>query len=233
MKKLKLGLVVLCSLMMLSSVAYADPSLNCGSVFSAKLRGFPGEAEWRSDVTYALGSTGEVVATNESREKKIKALYNATEIETDNESTAAGMEFFPAAGARKYTLIERGDYGTHISPRYKISGLGAKRNLDATFLVAVSGHNEASTNPQIFEKWIKEDRLNIKWESGTETRPLISNVISRGIVTIVEARIPLIKGEVVKLVYNRGPAAESENSMAGAGHAYPEGRIIELVWDGT
>jgi hypothetical protein len=213
------------SLVILLSLSAPAPARAevCGTPDTFSAAAFPKRAQWRTDITHA-NQDGGTATTSASRERTMRASVTQMTKDVLGGETPS-METHFAAGTDYDYLVESPGYGSHIVDRVEIRSLGVsgtEASVDATLLLPVSGH----VGVENAKKWAVEDTYDIVWQIGdAQKQVLVHGAKSLGILSVQEVRIPLIKGEVVKVSYYRS------GSLGPAG--YVEGRVIELVWDGT
>lgn len=179
------------------------------------------EAEWRSAQTNA-NATNSVSATNPTREKRMKAFVKQFEKDIVTDWATPVWEFMPAAGVRSKVVFQTGGYGTGEVSKIQVSKLGPNGILEGTLLLPVSGH----LGPESASRWSVTDTYNILVEVGGQRRAnLVSNARSLNLVTVQEIQLQMVKGEVVRILYDRSGSAGP--------YGYIEGRALDLVWDGT
>jgi hypothetical protein len=218
-------------LVTLSVPSAAFAAVGCASVFGEMV---PKEGEWRKDTTHP-SAAGEFVKTSPAREKEIADRRKLME----DEVLGIGMpgdtppiEFFAADGVTQtYLSHSKGD---HVITRIALSGVGASGTVKATLLVPVSGHTGAANA----RSWSKTDTYTVRHDVSTGAKDgwtgshygdsapiLVQDAKSLDLVTAQEIEVPLVKGKTVRLLYFR--------SGSGGPAGYYDGRVIELVWDGT
>jgi hypothetical protein len=127
-----------------------------------------------------------------------------------------------ADGGANLRTRRYGSYHDNIVPQVEASGVGPSATLSATVLAPVSGHVGAESARQ----WAKTDTFSIYVQHGNGPRTtLASNVRSTDLVTSHDIKVPLKKGEITKVFYDRSGSA----GVAG----FPSGRTIEIVWNGN
>lgn len=224
-----------------ADIAFAKKAGMCKMIFNG-----PGDRlqiAWRSTYTNSNQSGG-VSATNPAREKEILGKIDYLLEGILDEDATGEMSIIPEAGVTKSILRPSGDYGSHVTEIMGVSGLGPSGILRATIVVPVSGHLgeklarewaakdtyaiEVRSKTPIQSQLVKTDAPFIDRatgaKSGYPSQALIHGALSQGLVTLQEVEIPLIPNQPVTVMYNR------QGSAGPAG--YPEGRIIDIVWDG-
>jgi len=201
-------------------VSWAASGGKCNRVFAKPTDMLPKIADWRSKTTNA-NLDGKYNPTTQVREKEIKEYAVALRRECLVDGHAAEMEIFFEEGVDYSILKNRGDYGTHINPRYEVTGLGKSGILRGTILAQVSGHTSSADAL----RWAKSDTFSIDLKKdGKRVASLATNAKSKDVVTVQEISFQMEPKKVYRLLYERKGSAGAE--------AYPEGRVIELVWDG-
>ncbi len=200
----------LIAMLVLPGLAHAN---TCASAFDSP------EIKWRSAQTN-LNQSGDVSATSNIRERHLKSSIKQMENSVNRSSTPI-MALFPAEGQTESYLVKTRGYQSGIISRMEVGNLGESGVYKGTLVLPVSGHDGVTKAKQ----WATTDTYSIHMESAAGTVTLIKDAPSKDIVTLQEIEIPLKRGEVVKILYDR-------SGSAGPG-GFPEGRIIEFVWDGT
>jgi hypothetical protein len=229
MFSLSLFLVLLSLPLSQSSYAAQD----CASVFGTTL---PKEGDWRKNNTHPAKGGG-FVATSAQRETE---MADRTKLMGD-EVLGIGMhgdtppiEFFVADGVT-YQYVKHSQGTGGIVTRIAVSGLGASGVVKGTLLVPVSGHTGAVDA----KNWSKTDTYTIRTDVSTDANGsswtgshygdsatvLVQDAKSLDLITAQELEVSLVKGRIVRLIYFR--------SGSGGPAGYYEGRVLELVWDGT
>jgi hypothetical protein len=218
-----------------SFAASATASVLCASTFSGS---YPAEADWRKATTQI---SSEMSSTSAAREKEIAARQKKMEDEVLGQGAYAGhgdtppIELFAEDGV-KMTFLSHTDGTSGVPTKIVLSNVGSSGVLRATMLVPVSGHTGAAnarawstTDTFSLTTDVSQDKNGTQWggnhsESASE-KPLVTDVKSLGLVTSQEVSVQLSKDHVTRVLYYR--------SGSGGPGGYWDGRVIELVWDGT
>jgi hypothetical protein len=176
--------------------------------------------KWREKITHANADKS-FTDSSASREKAIRASVRDMDKTVLVDEATPVMDFHLSDNVSWDYIRQGGDYGTGIYPKIKVSGLGSSGQLPITLLLPVSGHTGAANA----RKWAKTDTYSILARSASGQTPLVDKKASLGVVTIQELIVPLKKNESLTIVYDR-------SGSAGPG-GFPEGRYLEIVWDGT
>jgi hypothetical protein len=217
--------------LMVPSLAEANACM--AAAFSDPL---PKGAEWRGAFTHNDGVPSSAKREAEMRENHKEMSDQVLGVgEYRGHGDTPPMEFFAAEGVgAKFEFKTDGISGKPT--RILLSNLGAEGLLRGTLLVPVSGHTGAANA----RAWSKTDTYTLKldtskdaagkqWnnsysESGPEAA-LVSGAKSLDIITAHDLNIQMAKGKGVRILYFR--------SGSGGPSGYFEGRVIELIWDGT
>jgi hypothetical protein len=171
--------------------------------------------------------SNQIFKTNAERERQIQEYTFQIKKEVwVNDTEAIGMDVFPEVGTKISTLTEGGDYGSHITPLYKIQNIGADGILHVTLAVPVSGRFGQETT----KKWAETDKYDIDYSTNpsdpyARKTKLIKDMQSHDLVMAQELEIPMIKDQEVAVYYER------HGSAGSAG--FEEGRIMRFIWDGS
>lgn len=173
---------------------------------------------WRTANTH-LTSDAEFVKTTAAREKKIKETGKNMELFILEDKDVPEMEFFAEAGT-KVKVVRH--WRENKIPYIEVGGLGSSGLLRGSLLLPVSGH----VGTENARKWAKTDTYQLFLEPKQgKAWSLVGKAKSLDLITLHEIELPLKKGEPMKLTYHR--------SGSGGPAGFPEGRIIEILWDGT
>lgn len=219
-----------------STNGYAEMSKCAAQAFS----NLPQEMSWRKDATITSQS-GEIAPTSPAREARIQKQHEIMLDEVlgrGRSNDTPPMFLIPAEGVKtSYLHITKGD--TAFPGRIAVSGLGTSGILKGTVLLPVSGHTSVADAA----KWSKTDVYSIKvdyskdadgksWENlgsmdGSEPflKPLLTDIKSTDYIMSQEIEIPMKKGVGTRIIYYR--------SGSSGPLGYYDGRIVELLWDGT
>lgn len=173
---------------------------------------------WRAQNTH-LTANNELNATNATREKKMEQTAKNMTAFILEDVDVPEMEFFAETGVKVKVVRHWKD---NAIPFIKVSGLGSSGVLRGSLLLPVSGHlGNASAL-----KWAKTDtyQLLLAGKSGTQGS-LVGTAKSLDLITVHELEIPLVEGQIMTLTYHR--------SGSGGPGGFPEGRTLEIEWDGT
>lgn len=217
----------------------------CASSFNGQ---YPTEAAARKATT-VLSQTGGIAGTSTAREKEIADTTQEMQDEILAQGKYVGkndtppIEFFPRDGvSTKY--LTHADGLNHETTRIVLSGVGSSGLVEGTLLAPVSGH----TSPTDARKWSTTDSYDLttdvsldkdgkQWnrasggnaQVSSSEQFLVQKQKSQGVVTAQELSVQLVKDRVVRIIYYR----LGVNSYMGAPGGYFDGRVLELVWDGT
>jgi hypothetical protein len=220
--------LIVASLFLVSiSQSFAGGACPDANVFSTDPNPIPAQASWRSAITN-LNQDGTVSKSTVRREQKIEFVVDDQVHDTTVAGQTPGMEFFPASGVRQKMLRETPGYGSHVTNQIRVSNVGPSGVLEGTLVLPVSGH----VGTDKAKIWAVTDTYSVLYKPGTydysffnNAQNLVKDVKSLGPATVQEVKVPLVKDQVVTIVYNR------KGSAGPAG--YVEGRVLEIVWDGT
>jgi len=216
--------------------APAPAALANGCMQQAFSDALPAEASWRQAFSYDAK-----VPTSAAREAELKRLYKPMEdliMGRDKGHPSPDtppVEFVAAEGVRmRYLNHTTGDSG--IPTRIEVSNVGASGLLKGTILLPVSGHTGVANA----QKWAKTDTYTLKYdvskdqagktydnrigEGGTELI-LVKDSKSLDLITSHDSEVKLVKDRIVRILYFR--------SGSGGPAGYFDGRVVELVWNGT
>jgi hypothetical protein len=210
----------------------AGPTLGteCATAFSETSSP---EIAWRKSATHA--ETVEA-ATSQKRENEIEKRSKLME----NEVLGIGMpgdtpplEFFSAEGVNE-RYIHHTDGNSHVPTRIVLSNVGPSGKVKGTVLLPVSGHTGAAnakawakTDTYTLHVETSKDQQGKSWGSydGANAPVIAQDAKSLDLVTSHEVELQLSKDHVVRITYFR--------SGSGGPGGYFDGRVLELVWDGT
>lgn len=197
------------------------------------------EASWRASYSHA-SPNGVEVPTSLAREaemQKYDKLMKNTILGIGEKPDTPPIEFFAAEGVNmKYLNHTKGD--TQFPTKIVLSNVGNGGLVKATVLVPVSGHTGVANA----KAWAKTDTYTIKtdvsldkdgkkfssnsYSDKDEPQPnLVYEAKSLDVVTAQDIEVQLVKDKVVRIMYYR--------SGSGGPAGYFDGRVTELVWDGT
>jgi|GEM_PF-2086833 len=186
----------------------------CTSALSMK-KSVAGWASWRREVTNALPD-GSAVKTDNSREGEIRRTMKTMAKDVVADESTPMMITIPESGTKfKYTVESEG-YGTGTID--KISVKSETGLLRLTMLLPVSGH----VGPDNAVKWSTNDMYSIFVTAPDGQRTNLVRTKSKGIVTIQEVEVPLVRGQTVRVQYSR-------DGSAGPG-GFIEGRTLDIEW---
>lgn len=197
----------------------------CGFAFSSIPANKLKAVDWRKEITQIkVGTT--IANTDGYRERTLKSATKNL-VDSVMEGSTPCMEFYLARGVGENYLTQTGGYGSHTISKLEVSNLGGSGILQGTLLLPVSGHvgstvTERNANSQ---RWALTDTYDITMTVNGQTSVLVSGAKSLGIVTIQEISVPLLPGQTARIAYVRSGSA----GPAG----FEEGRLLDLVWDGT
>ncbi|PIS10353.1 MAG: hypothetical protein COT73_09805 [Bdellovibrio sp. CG10_big_fil_rev_8_21_14_0_10_47_8] len=195
--------------------------------------------DWRTSITHQEQT---LAATSIERELWIKDAKKAMEdfifvVQDTPEMIFAQAEGIQArspnvaiTNAAKNTIPLNytnlpGEQGYHYDqvPHIEVSNLGPSGVLTGTLLLPVSAHYGLLPKSK---GWSTTDTYSIYLESknGQRLATLAQDVRSLDYITAQEISLPLTVGETVRLTYYR--------SGSGGPPGYPDGRILEITWDG-
>ena len=123
--------------------------------------------------------------------------------------------------------------GRDVSQKIAVTGLGAQGIFKGVALGSVSTHDFGNLEGKAFDRAVAQriaaDRIMISYDHGpgTPVKPLVKGLRSLA-VTQIPVSLPLKKGGVTRLIYDR---TDARGNTVGASGAYT-GRVVELVWDG-
>jgi len=209
----------------LSPIALAAGNCPNPQVFgSTSFTGTP--AQWRA-ASSNLSPSGSMAKTDSKRERNIRSSKSSMEGAVLSTSTPL-MEYFVEAGVKSNLLLESGGYHSGEITKIQVSKIGSSGVLKLTLALPVSGH----TGVENAKNWAKTDTYSIvavkpdpkNSYNNTPLGTLVSNAKSLDIVTIQEVEVPLIKGETVRILYER--------SGSGSG-GFIEGRALDIFWSGN
>lgn len=235
MKRLSM-LMALCALQIVAAPAYAN---SCQASAFNESNPLAAEAGWRS--AFSHGSpTAVKVATSQARETEMQEQRQHME----NEVLGKGMpgdtppiEFYAADGV-KMKYLHRTDGNSHVPTKIVLSNVGSSGLVSATMLLPVSGHTGAKNA----QAWAKTDTYTLKtdvsldkdgkkWanenysDKGDPQPNLVYEAKSLDLVTAQDVQVQLVKDKMVRIMYYR--------SGSGGPAGYFDGRVVELLWDGT
>ena len=213
--------LVLSTLVVFGSASQAQAQ-TCNSTFRSvfSLFGF-NQADWRAGST---NRSDEAVDLSKDSEKVLKQYRDAVNDAVYIESSTLGIEIEVHKNASLTTVRPPGDYGSRTFPKYAVEGL-TDGKVGIVLGLPVSGH----TGPENAALWAKTDKYNVRIEKEVDGRYVdhrkITQQQSQDTTTFHELILEMEKGVNYKLSYWR-------DGSAGPG-GYPEGRFIELIWNGN
>lgn len=173
--------------------------------------------QWRHAITHALDS-GSFVSTSIEREARMRLLHVYQEDWIKLQKDTPEFRWVSAPGVQEDWIVKPG--GENI-PQVVISGLGDSGQLRGTIMLPVSGH----TGIKNARQWATTDRYTLYLESELETTTLVLNARSLDLITFHEIEFQPPAKRIARITYHRS------GSLGPSG--YLEGRILELIWDGT
>lgn len=169
--------------------------------------------DWRKAATNYI--SGDVMKTNQAREKEIRKNQLAMVKDIKNDTTP-GIELVEEVGSSYYYSSKNSPFGSGSSINHVIFDKTSGGEVRFTLLLPVSGH----TGIQNAKAWAKTDTYKIWIQTTSNKRYVLASGNSKDLVTYQDIKIPLKKGESVRLTYDR-------SGSAGPG-GFPEGRTIDI-----
>lgn len=177
-------------------------------------------ADWRAGTTNR--SEGTVELSKES-ERNFKAYRDHVIEAVYTRSSTVPIDIEVHRNASLTTIRPPANYGTGKFPKYEVEGVSDGK-VGIVLGLPVSGH----TGAEDAARWAKTDLYNVRIEKEVngvyQQHRLINKQQSQDATTFHELELQMEKGVNYKISYWR-------DGSAGP-HGYPEGRFIELVWNG-
>ena len=190
-----------------------------------KMYRIPRNANWRIGIT---NTTGELTAMDASSEKDLKKNVEELSEGVMTDGVAGEMEADFITDGRVKSLVNVGDYGSGVIQRWGLSRLKNSGLIHMILKLTVSGHvGDTDAERQAnAKKWALTDTYDIvAVHADGRQEVLVRQARSKGIVTLQELDLQLVKGEILQMEYRR--------SGSLGPYGYQEGRIFEITWDGT
>lgn len=211
------ALVVLAS----GATAQAQDSCNTNRNFRNLFGLLPNQSDWRAGTT---NRSDAAVTLSKESEKIMKDYRSNVNDAVYHDSSTVAIEIEIQQHAMLRTINPPANYGTGKFPKYGVEGI-QNGKVGIVLGLPVSGH-AGSDNAAI---WAKTDKYNVKIEKEVNGRYVdhrnITKQQSHGETTFHELVLDMEKGVNYKISYWR-------DGSAGP-YGYPEGRFIELVWNGN
>jgi hypothetical protein len=148
---------------------------------------------------------------------------------------AASAELIPAGGI-KHRETQSLEYHSGSGDRsQRLTVTGIKDGVWRGHLIGtVSVHDLTHLDGQQFENTVKAriaaDRIRISYDYGPGTqRTVLKDGLTSEAATAVGLEVPLKKGGVTRIIYDR---TDAHGYIVGSSNAYV-GRIVELEWPGS
>ncbi len=179
------------------------------------------QADWRAGIT---NRSDQAVTLSKESEKIMKDYRTNVNDAVYIDSSTMAIEIEVQQHARLKTINPPADYGTGKFPKYGVEGIHNGK-VGIVLGLPVSGH----TGAENAALWAKTDKYNVKIEKEVNGRYVdhknITKQQSQDATTFHELVLDMEKGVNYKISYWR-------DGSAGP-YGYPEGRFIELVWNGN